>query len=213
MIDYWVSEKDQGIYDAMNRGIELSSGRYLYFMGSDDTLHDSFVLGGVYNSLGCAPDVLYGNVIMGDDRNAYAGKFSKYKLLHKNICHQAIFYKREIFEVFGKYDLNYKYLADYAYNMKVFNQSGLVWLYVDMVIANYALGGASSYCVDEAFHADRGSLIKLFFGDEYLEIFTDTARLIERNRYLERRDSRSMHKRLWLAASKILKKCIPKHIN
>ena len=92
-----ISEKDSGIYDAMNKGIRLAKGEWLYFLGSDDRLFDKDVLKKVSQWFGQDYDVLYGNVVFSISQRVYDGRFSAQKLIARNICHQAIFTKKKRF--------------------------------------------------------------------------------------------------------------------
>jgi glycosyltransferase involved in cell wall biosynthesis len=204
------SRKDHGIYDAMNRGIEMSCGRYLYFMGSDDSFYDGDVLAKVNKNLDSNAHFVYGNVIMCRNKSVYDGKFSKYKLLHKNICHQSIFFRRDVFLICGKYEIDYKLLADHVFNLKAFSNDHLSWHYVDMIVAFYAANGLSARSVDEVFNANRENLIKEYFGTEYHEIFLETSTLINRNNYLEKR-KRGFSKKILSSLKKRFRRCSRQH--
>ena len=100
----WDSARDQGIYDAMNRGMSLARGQWLYFMGSDDVLAAPDTLARVASQARGHHRVMYGSVRMeGDapwaaDGSIYDGRFSLRKLMTRNICHQAMFYRRDFLE-------------------------------------------------------------------------------------------------------------------
>ena len=153
------SEKDNGIYDAMNKGIRLSSGAWLYFIGSDDSLFDSNVLKSVSDVLqNSKSEMVYGNVIIngtpqwGYDGQIYDGEFSVGTLLRKNIAHQAIFYKKDIFDVIGNYNITYKVCADYDINLRV--ASKFKMRHVDLIIAIFNAGGVSTHTMDELFFSE-----------------------------------------------------------
>ncbi|MFC5190301.1 glycosyltransferase family 2 protein [Algoriphagus aquatilis] len=141
---------DLGTYDAMNKGIRLAKGEWIYFLGSDDILYDEFVLEIVFKEIqATALPVVYGNVkILGDtgwarDGEIYAGYFSKNRMLKKSICHQAIFYKREFLaknDLF--FDLRYPVSADWHLNLRCRRLTKFT--YVDQIIAVFASGGISS---------------------------------------------------------------------
>ncbi len=160
-----VSEPDGGLYDAMNKGIALSSGRYLYFIGAGDRLRPG-VLSQIAAEL---PDhdrgVVYGTFHVPNDETNYYGKVSKwFLLLVYDICHQSAFYGREVFELFGMYDLRYPVRADYAINAEAFSDPRIEKRYVDLVIADYAGGGISALTEDKAFSRDFPGLVRRCLG-------------------------------------------------
>lgn len=147
----YTSQKDQGIYDAMNKGIKQSSGAWIYFLGSDDKFADCYILEKVFDESIQTHDLIYGNVFSIMHNRIYDGEFNSSKLLEKNICHQAIFIKREIYNQIGVYDLRFKYCADWAYNIKCFKLKGINIKFIDKIIAIYADGGISSVHKDLIF--------------------------------------------------------------
>lgn len=152
-----VTENDTGVYDAMNKGICLSHGKWLYFLGSDDELFNADVLDKISRNIVKNPfvDIVYGNVTSTRFGGVYDGYFDSNKLYDKNICHQSIFYKREVFEIIGGFNLRYNLLADYDSNIKWFFNDIIKNIYVDLVIANYADGGISSCNSDLHFLEDK----------------------------------------------------------
>lgn len=155
-----ISETDQGIYDAMNKGIDLASGKYLYFLGAGDYLRP-FVLKNIAHLMPAEKlSFVYGNVLWEEQDKIYDGEFSKARMQHDNICHQAIFYERSIFEVLGKFDLRFNVYADYVLNIKCFGTDAIKKQYVDYIIANYEGGGMSMHEKDESFFDERAKLNK-----------------------------------------------------
>jgi glycosyltransferase involved in cell wall biosynthesis len=157
----YLSEPDEGIYDAMNKGIRLTSGKFLYFLGAGDRL-----LPGVLEAVAAEirklpsqgqtsrPTLLYGNVDLSDYNRPYDGRFNRFKLLRRNICHQAIFYQRSVFERLGFYNTKYRLLADWEFNIRCFNDRGIRKRYIPLRIADYEGGGRSTTTPDLAFQAD-----------------------------------------------------------
>jgi glycosyltransferase involved in cell wall biosynthesis len=139
-----ISEKDGGIYDAMNKGMVLARGEWVYFSGSDDYIVGADVLGRVNEEVKRHPktDMFYGNVIWGYTNNVYAGKFTFQKLLADNICHQSIFIRRTILLEFGPFNTAFTCLADWDLNLKLFKAHRKI-RYMNMVIAYYHIGGTS----------------------------------------------------------------------
>ena len=151
-----ISEPDKGIYDAMNKGIKVATGEYLLFLGSDDTLYKSTTLENVSkaNVINTA-DVFYGNVMSQRFNGVYDGEFSYYKLSKKNICHQAIFFKKSVFKTIGLFNLKYKSHADWDHNIRWFFSSKISKQFIDIIITNYADGGYSSLNKDLEFEKNK----------------------------------------------------------
>ena len=151
-----VSENDKGIYDAMNKGILRSAGNWLYFLGSDDSLYDKETLRKVAAVIeeGNA-DVVYGNVFRTGQQCVYDGEFTIEKIYRRNICHQAIFLHRTVFDKTGLFDLNYKSNADYDHNLKWFFDDSVRKRYMDVIVANYSDTGLSGTFIDWKFRDQK----------------------------------------------------------
>ena len=165
----FISENDKGIYDAMNKGIELSEGEWIYFLGSDDIMFDENVLTDIMTApeADCS-EVLYGNVQLKNNGFEYDGEFSHFKLIEKNICHQAIFFRRKVFERLGRFDTRYSSMADWAFNIQWFGNSTIRKNYKDMVIAVYAQNGYSSKNLDTLFLEEKEALIRKYFPEPFV---------------------------------------------
>jgi glycosyltransferase involved in cell wall biosynthesis len=169
----WVSEKDRGIYDAMNKSIFLSAGKWLYFLGSDDKLFDNKVLENI--SVTVLSDknlqVIYGDVFSERFNGVYGGEYDNKKLLDQNICHQAIFFRKDIFELTGIFNLKYTAQADWDHNLKWFLNKEIRRKYLPVTIAWYADGGFSSLQGDKVFYRDL-RLNYLKYGHSSLSFWT-----------------------------------------
>lgn len=155
-INYWVSEEDKGIYDAMNKGIKVAKGDWIYFLGADDILYD--VLHKVIDNLDSSKSAIYGDVYMPKKHKIYDGKFTKFKMMFHNICHQAIFYNKEVFKN-KQFDLKYKLLADYAFNLSHYDEKS--FHYIPILVAFYNdIDGSSSQIKDINFKVDKIEYIR-----------------------------------------------------
>lgn len=163
-IDYWVSENDNGIYDAMNKATTLINGDWCCFVGSDDYLLDCFYT--VKKYLQNKQCVYYGDVVLSSSGKIYGGVFNSYKLMTKNIPHQAILYPRAVFEKYC-YSALYPYLADYCLNLMLYADKDFVFKYVNIVYACYNNTGRSSSVVDVKFNKDKSGIIKKYYEYKY----------------------------------------------
>jgi glycosyltransferase involved in cell wall biosynthesis len=171
------SENDNGIYDAMNKGILIAKGNWLYFLGSDDELYSNCVLENVRKRIKYFDSVVYGNVkIVGNiswalDNQIYDGTFNTKKFKNKNICHQSIFYKRSVIinnQIL--YNLKYKICSDWEFNMRLWKFN--YFKYINLTIANFMAGGASSKnTVDEDFAINLPTIIKQNFDKKITKFY------------------------------------------
>jgi glycosyltransferase involved in cell wall biosynthesis len=139
------TEKDSGVFDAMNKGIQSSSSEWLYFLGADDRLYDEKVLENITEYLArCRADIVYGDVYFEQMKRIYDGPFDIEKILKRNICHQAVFYRRSVFEKVGYYNKNYRSNADYDLNLRCWLGGKIRHQYIQQTVAFYADGGLSS---------------------------------------------------------------------
>jgi glycosyltransferase involved in cell wall biosynthesis len=133
-------DKDQGIYDAMKRGVGYAQGQWLLFLGADDFLYAEDTLAQVAAVLHQEPQcqLAYGDVVMRSKGERYGGVFDFDRLLfEKNMCHQAIFYRRDLFATVGPYNLRYPIWADWDFNIRCFANPLLVSRHMALVVANY----------------------------------------------------------------------------
>ncbi len=160
---HWISEKDTGVYDAMNKGIALSEGRFLLFLGAGDRLLPGSlqqIADFIQRNPSLEPRFIYGDVRdMQTGRAFTAGHYSKIRMCHENICHQGIFYERSVFQLLGQYELRYPIMADWAFNLKCFGSSRIRKLHFPQMIADFEGAGLCSHTGDAAFALDRQQLI------------------------------------------------------
>lgn len=143
-IDYWISEIDEGIYHAMNKGIDLATGKWLNFMNADD----HFVHADVIRSINLDDkfEFIYGNIIIKDeDYEIRRGSEVNSKIpIYKSLCyHQAVFAKKNLYIKFDSFRTDLKIASDYDFFVKVFNNKISV-KYVDCCVAVMRVGGVSS---------------------------------------------------------------------
>jgi len=117
---HYISEKDKGLYHAMNKGIIASKGEWLHFMGGDDILADKEVLEQVRLSIDARSELLLGKVALKNSNytNLLVPVTSWKFFLFNSINHQGCFYKRSIFSRF-MYDESKKIASDYKMNLSI----------------------------------------------------------------------------------------------
>tara|TARA_B100001173_G_scaffold159651_1_gene138128 strand:- start:321 stop:1010 length:690 start_codon:yes stop_codon:yes gene_type:complete len=148
-----ISESDQGIYDALNKGLSAASGDIIGFVHSDDFLESNNIIGDIVSMIKSENlDGVYGDLQYVDKnniqiviRNWKSSEFNK-SLLKKGWMppHPTLFLKKEVYKNHGLFDLSYKISADYDFMLRVFNDSELKFGYLPKVITRMRVGGASN---------------------------------------------------------------------
>ena len=161
----FISQKDNGIYDAMNKGLSLAKGDWIYFLGGDDVLSEG-ILNRIFatNTLPSA-DFIYGNVRFVPSNRIHDGAFDMGKLMTHSICHQAIFIRKSVYDKLGTFNINYKIHADWEYNWRCFADKSLNILYIDVIIADYYEAGMSAIIKDTEFYKDKTERLLYYFSD------------------------------------------------
>jgi glycosyltransferase involved in cell wall biosynthesis len=155
-ISCWISEPDKGIYDAMNKALRLAHGDWILFLGCDDNLYTSSTINNIVNKFKRKDSIYYGRVVRKSDYKSYEGRCFKIYLQFRNICHQAIFYPKNIYKN-EFYNTKYKICADYEYNIRVFNQ--VRFIFINEVISVYNTEGISSRIIDTDFENDKEDIL------------------------------------------------------
>ena len=163
-ISCWISEKDIGIYDAMNKSLKYITGDWVIFINADDHFVSPFVLSNIISSFRKSNTIYYGDILF-DGKVFYGGKFNAFRMSRMNISHQSIFYPRSVFSTYQYfYDLNYNIRADHDLNLRLFGNSSLRFKYIPNTISVCSSGGYSSKNIDNHFERDRLDIIKKNLG-------------------------------------------------
>ncbi len=148
-IAHIISEPDEGVYDAMNKGISIANGSVIGFINSGDYYANDHVVSDVMNIFNTTkPDVIYGNLeIIDHDEVRYVSRLctaDHTKLLKKmSIFHPASFISRECYLRHGFYDLSFKSVADYDFILRLF-LSDKTFRHINQTLAKFRAGGISS---------------------------------------------------------------------
>ncbi len=151
-----ISEKDSGIYNAMNKGVRAAKGDFLFFLNAQDTLYSEHVFAKATDAFNSArrPLIVFGDVFFTNRSGIPRSRLLQepdavrsYRNAGYNdpaICHQAIFYHRRLFEAVGGYDEKYRIYADYDFNIRAFHYARDRYVYIPEIISNFDLGGVST---------------------------------------------------------------------
>lgn len=152
-ITYWESEKDNGIYNAWNKALEHAKGEWVIFLGADDFLWDEAILEKLVPSLINAQDnmkVVYcQSILVDNEKNELArlgGPWHKIKRRFPyamGIPHSATFYRRSVFDKYGKFDESFRIAGDFEFLLRVFRFTEPLFI-SDLVTTGMQHGGVSS---------------------------------------------------------------------
>lgn len=149
----WVSEKDKGIYDAMNKGIKMASGDIIGILNSDDYYTSDDILQTIADAFKCQNvDAIYGDIHFIKDgvpdkcvRYYSSRLFSPFWLRFGFMpAHPSFYCKREVFDKSGLYRLDYKIGSDYEMMVRLFRKHKISSRYVPKDFVTMRTGGASN---------------------------------------------------------------------
>lgn len=178
--DIVYSSPDDGIYDALNKGVELASGDIVAFLHSDDLYYDENVLAFVTNVFSDKSiDVVYGNVVFCTvkDEHDIVRKYKSALLNLSNLSwgkmpsHPAIFCRREVFEKVGKFKLDYKIAADYEFLCRLAKNFNFKSKYCNKTFVKMQVGGASRISLRNTLLLNREVYRAIKSNDIYTNYF------------------------------------------
>jgi glycosyltransferase involved in cell wall biosynthesis len=152
-LSHVVSEPDQGIYDAMNKGLALATGEVIAFLNADDLYADPDVLKQVMDTMRSERlDAIYGDVeffgALDPQRTVRrydSGRFSPARLGWGWMpAHPGLFVRHKLFRQFGNFRTDYRIAGDFEWIARVFKQVGLHHRHVPQVLVRMQTGGAST---------------------------------------------------------------------
>lgn len=152
-IGLWVSEKDNGIYNALNKGIKMATGDIIGFLHSDDFFADKDLIANIVEKFQTTKaEGVYGdlNYVRAENTDKVVRKW-KSKPFKKSYlsfgwmpAHPTLFLKKEVYNKHGEFDESFRIAADYDFMLRILRDDTLNYQYLPKVITNMRLGGASS---------------------------------------------------------------------
>ncbi|MDR0580026.1 MAG: glycosyltransferase [Campylobacteraceae bacterium] len=164
-ITFWISEKDNGIYDAMNKGTLKSKGKWLNYMNCGDKFYTKDTVQKVINYINLDTVVVYGNTeIVFDKCNKYVSYSKKdgHKY-HHQFMHQSAFIARSIALKYP-YDINFKIAGDTDFFAKLYNKQ-YKFQHINLIISSFVVNGISSKLSWQMFKED------VIIGQKYNKFF------------------------------------------
>lgn len=155
----WVSERDKGISDAFNKGLNMATGDFINFQGAGDTLFSSTVLEDIFSDIDENVSVVCGRVQRLSEDGCHPlwvspkhrSYFNPMSLLFKMaLPHQALFVHRRFFERFGQFDNQYKFAMDYELLLRAYFSFPKT-VVKNTIVANWRAGGVGAHRIFEIF--------------------------------------------------------------
>lgn len=160
----FVSERDRGLYDAMNKGAAIATGDVLGFLNADDWYAGPDTLSSVSSAFAQGADLVYGDLVLASAQAPYEVKRVWRDALHApedffrrgwQPAHPATFVRRDLFQALGGFDLRWRISADYAWLARTMQHPGLRLRHVAKTLVNMRLGGASTAGPIAVWRANR----------------------------------------------------------
>ncbi|MBD2752569.1 glycosyltransferase family 2 protein [Spirosoma validum] len=173
-LTYWVSEKDNGIYHAMNKGIQQAKGTYCLFLNSGDWLVNNAVLATVFSTSPTA-DMLIGRCRISENGESVfitkpSADLTLKSFIGNTLPHQATFIKTALFNRFGLYEEKYKINADFAFWIRAIVLGNCSIAALDVLISDYNLDGISSSIHENPdIHKEIPLILKEHFPERVLD--------------------------------------------
>ncbi len=188
---YWVSEEDEGIYHAMNKGIVKATGEYLIFVNSGDYFSNDFVCEKMLDDENLKADIVYGNLerVYPDghkDVRYVPSSWSIEYLIKTAPDHNAVFIKKRLFDEYGLYDQNLKIVSDWAFFFKVVVTGNATCFYKNINVVTFSWGGISNQPQGlQLLKSEREKVIKEKLPPSVAQLLENYHSVLARNQELE----------------------------
>jgi len=184
-ISYWISEKDTGVYNAMNKGIRAAKGDFVIFMNSGDVFFDADVLQNAYPLITLEYAIYYGNNIKkspsSERLKTYPAKLNFSFFYSSSLNHQSTFIKKSLFDDIFYYNENYKIASDWEFFAHAICLQNVPYKYLNQTISIYDFTGISSTQSELLAKEKLDSIKKYFpaFEDDYVDISLLTSKRVQ----------------------------------
>ena len=162
-----ISEPDNGLYDAMNKGIRAAQGDYLFFLNSDDRFIHENILEQVAEFAG--NELLYGDqMFLNKDTGGVSlrkhNKLNKVYLMKNTPCQPATFYRRDVFEKYGYFNTDFKIVSDHEWFLRAFLKHRISSSYLGFPVTVFSSGGISTLkSREDRLNEERDMMFSMYF--------------------------------------------------
>lgn len=163
----FLSESDKGIYDAMNKGIQMATGDIVGILNSDDLLMDNNVLKDIALAFDCETDAIYGNLyfVRQDNTNRIVRdwKGSSYKSFTTgwHPAHPTFYVRCEVYEKYGAFDITFDVSADFELMLRLIEKCHIRIKYIDRYMVRMRVGGESTGSIEKIIKGNK-NIVKAF---------------------------------------------------
>lgn len=187
IVAFWLSERDKGIYHAMNKGIRQSGGEYLLFLNSGDVFANESVLKEILPLL--KADIVYGDLVTvsKNEKRKNHKSFTNANvenLMVSTIWHPCSFICKNLFNAHGLYNEEFKLAGDYEFFIRVIIKYDASTYYCGKVIAEFDIEGVSNKAENvKLMDRERELSWELNFSDPIIEMFKTKVQLLRSGEY------------------------------
>ena len=160
----WISEPDKGLYDAMNKGIQMVTGDVVGILNSDDLFMDNHVLNDIVSAFDKQTDAIFGNLyfVKQDDVNQIVREWkgSPYKSFKSgwHPAHPTFYVRREVYEKYGDFDITLDISADFELMLRLIEKNGIRTKYLDRYMVRMRMGGESTGSIKNIVRSNKNVL-------------------------------------------------------
>jgi len=197
---YWVSEKDSGIYNAMNKGIAAAKGQFLLFLNGGDLLTSKTALRDFISHPSFRGDIIYGDYKFEKGEKVYPDTLYPAYFMKTSLPHQSTFFRKNVFEQLGNYDESYRMGGDRDFFIKAYLSGQYEFVHVSYFLSFFNLDGISN---DEAHQKQKKEEDERMFKANYGALYDDYKKQFALEQELKRAKRRTLKGILKRIAHKI----------
>lgn len=178
-LSYWVTEKDKGVYYAMNKGILKANGDYLLFLNSGDVLVDENVINALIANEDSNVDLVYGDLKRtftdGSQEIVKMPDFIDVETIMRfTLCHPVTLIRKRLFDEYGLYDERLRIVADWAFFLKVIILGNATQKHKNVVVSNFGMDGISSHQSNQSeIYREREWVKSNYLSPAFIKLFND----------------------------------------
>jgi glycosyltransferase involved in cell wall biosynthesis len=182
-VSLFVSEPDNGIFDAMNKALKLCSGDYVCFLNAGDTFYSSKTLSLINFLIDQNPNInfFYGDIFFQGSTRPFSiqpSRLTQFSLFRGTVCHQAWFVRKEVYNKNNGFNLELKYKGDYDFLLRIILKVKEKYMHFPLCVVNYQGGGFS----ERTFIESRGEfemIRRKYLPQNMVLLFSFVMRVIE----------------------------------